>query len=365
MQKPQTVAKALASTVLTQASPGRGGHKGAQAAANTAFSCRLALADFFDMKNPEHVVFTFNATHGLNIAINHLVKANDTVVISPWEHNAVTRPLAAIDGVKVRVANAPLFDKQATIDAFERAITSDVKAVVFTHVSNVFGYILPIEEIAAICKSAGKPFIIDASQSAGCVPISFEKIGADFIAMPGHKALYGPQGTGVLLCKSVPDPIIFGGTGSNSLSSEMPSFLPDRLEAGTHNIPGIAGLAKGVAFVKEKGISRIANHERKLIATLKSGLATRNGIQQFAAPNPALQTGVLSFRVANVDCEDLASCLSAHDIAVRAGLHCAPFAHEYAGTIDTGTVRVSVSAFNSQSEIERFLFILKTKCLSQ
>ena len=191
------------------------------------------------------MVFTFNATHGLNIAIKTLVKPGSTVLISGYEHNAVTRPLRAIPNVTVKAAESPLFDREAALEAFRRELTPEVDAVVCTHVSNVFGFILPIESIAALCRQRGCPLVVDASQSAGCLPLSFRELGAAFIAMPGHKGLYGPQGTGLLLCGDGAEPLLEGGTGSVSLSQEMPDFLPDRLEAGTHNIAGIAGLLEG------------------------------------------------------------------------------------------------------------------------
>ena len=242
LQKPPEVARASAWAIGHLASPGRGGHRPAMAAADAAFACREEAAALFDVPEPERVVFTFNATHGLNLAIKSLVRPGDTVVVSGYEHNAVTRPLRAIPGVTVRVADSPLFDRAAALEAFRRALTPEVRAAVCTHVSNVFGFILPIEDIAALCRSRGIPLIVDASQSAGCLPISLRQLGAAFIAMPGHKGLYGPQGTGLLLCGGAAEPLLEGGTGSVSLRQEMPDFLPDRLEAGTHNIAGIAGL---------------------------------------------------------------------------------------------------------------------------
>ena len=225
LQKPPEVARASAWAICHLASPGRGGHRPAMAAADTAFACREEAAALFDVPEPEQVVFTFNATHGLNLAIKSLVRPGDTVVVSGYEHNAVTRPLRAIPGVTVRVADSPLFDRAAALEAFRRALTPEVRAAVCTHVSNVFGFILPIEDIAALCRSRGIPLIVDASQSAGCLPISLRELGAAFIAMPGHKGLYGPQGTGLLLCGGAAEPLLEGGTGSVSLRQEMPDSV--------------------------------------------------------------------------------------------------------------------------------------------
>ena len=198
-------------------------------------------------------MFTLNATHALNMAIHTLVQPGDRVVISGFEHNAVTRPLHGL-GADILVAGRRLFDWEDTLSQWEKALKSKPKAAIFTHVSNVFGYILPAEALAALCRRYQVPFIIDAAQSAGMLPLSLRKLGADFIAMPGHKGLLGPQGTGILLCGRTPDPILRGGTGSESKNQEMPDFLPDRGEAGTLNVPGIAGLSAGLALETETGV---------------------------------------------------------------------------------------------------------------
>ena len=355
LQKPPEVARASAWAIGHLASPGRGGHRPAMAAADAAFACREEAAALFDVPEPERVVFTFNATHGLNLAIKSLVRPGDTVVVSGYEHNAVTRPLRAIPGVTVRVADSPLFDRAAALEAFRRALTPEVRAAVCTHVSNVFGFILPIEDIAALCRSRGIPLIVDASQSAGCLPISLRQLGAAFIAMPGHKGLYGPQGTGLLLCGGAAEPLLEGGTGSVSLRQEMPDFLPDRLEAGTHNIAGIAGLLEGLRFVEKQGVQSIGSHERALTVQMGESLAQLPGVEVFRSKDPSQQAGVLSFRVSGMDCEELGEALGRRDIALRSGLHCAPLAHRTAGTLETGTVRASVSAFNVPQEIPRFV----------
>ena len=278
---------------------------------------------------------TSNCTHGLNIAINTLVKPGSRVVISGFEHNAVTRPLFA-RGAQTVVAGRKLFDWQDTLESFEKALRSGADSAVFTHTSNVFGYILPVEEMGALCKQYGVPFAIDAAQSAGILPIDMEKLGADFIAMPGHKGLLGPQGTGLLLCGREPKPLLQGGTGSVSLQQEMPDFLPDMAEAGTLNVPGIAGLSAGLAYVTGQGTHRILAREQQEAKRCAEALQKR-GFKVFAGRH---QCGTVSF-VPDMDCEELATLLGGAGIAVRAGFHCAPLAHESAGTLDTGTVRIS------------------------
>ena len=239
-QKPLSVSYAMQRAMRTMSSPGRGGYAAARAAEETAFRCRSLAAELFGVPSPEQVVFASNATHALNIAIRSLVPEGGRVAVSGYEHNAVTRPLHAL-GARIKVAASPLFDRAALLRAFENSISPELDAVVCTHVSNVFGFVLPIEEIAALCRAEGVPLIVDASQSAGILPFELDTLGAAFIAMPGHKGLYGPQGTGLLLCAHDAAPLLYGGTGSASLEQTMPDFLPDQLEAGTHNMPGIAG----------------------------------------------------------------------------------------------------------------------------
>ncbi len=332
--KPETVYRAVRCAIENCANPGRGGYKAAMTAAKTVLRCRERAAKLFHCQ-PEQVVMTSNCTHGLNIAINTLVKPGSRVVISGFEHNAVTRPLYA-RGVQTVVAGRKLFDWADTLESFEKALRKGVDGAIFTHTSNVFGYILPVEEMAALCRQYGVPFAIDAAQSAGILPIDLQKLGADFIAMPGHKGLLGPQGTGLLLCGREPKPLMQGGTGSVSLQQEMPDFLPDMAESGTLNVPGIAGLSAGLAYVTGQGTHRILAREQAEAKRCADALQKR-GFRVFAGEH---QCGTVSF-VPGMDCEELANLLGEGGIAVRAGLHCAPLAHESAGTLDTGTVRVS------------------------
>lgn len=354
LQKPAAVARASGWAIGNLASPGRGGHRPAMAAADTAFACREAAARLFHMDDPERVVFTFNATHGLNIAIKTLARTGSRVVISGYEHNAVTRPLHALDA-DLRIARGKLFDRGAVLEDFRRELERGADLAVCTHVSNVFGFILPVEDIAALCRERGVPLIIDASQSAGCLPVDFSALRAAFIAMPGHKGLYGPQGTGLLLCGADPVPLIKGGTGSESRRQSMPDFLPDRLEAGTHNVAGIAGLLEGLRFLERRGVRSIAAHETRLIRRMGERLYSVPGAEVFLSGDPAAQAGVLSFRLRGRDCEEVGEILGGRGFALRAGLHCAPLAHESAGTLQTGTVRASVSAFNTSGEVNQFL----------
>lgn len=353
-QKPPSVAAAVQRAMQTCASVGRGGHRPAMNAAQTVFSCRELASALFECE-PEQVAFTMNATHALNIAIKSLVPGNGKVVISGFEHNAVTRPLHALRA-ECMVAGRKLFSQQETLERFEDALKNKPCAAICTYVSNVFGYILPMNGIAALCRLYGVPLIIDASQAAGTLPVSLSQTGARFIAMPGHKGLYGPQGTGLLLCADGAEPLIYGGTGSVSREREMPEFLPDRLEAGTHNVPGIAGLAAGLRYVQSRTPEKILQREEILTEHLRRLLPSVPRIRPFFGTR---QCGTVSFTVDGMDCEEAAEKLSEQGIAVRAGLHCAPLAHESAGTAECGTVRVSFSDFNTPQEVTRLIQICK------
>lgn len=356
MHKPPQVYDAVNAAMRSCTGVGRSGHRPAVLAGKIVYQCRETAGRLFEA-DPEQVVFTFNATHGLNIAIRSLVEKGDRVVVSGFEHNAVMRPLYQI-GAEVVVAGTVLFDPSDTVRAFDRAITPNTKAVICNHVSNVFGYILPLEEIAEICRKRNVPMIVDAAQSAGVLPVSLKRLGASFIAMPGHKGLLGPQGTGMLLCGQMPKPILCGGTGSNSLSPEMPDFLPDGAEAGTHNVPGIAGLLAGLTVIEQRTETAIQKREQELLSYLHNRLSSVPGAIDFYGGTP-VQTGVLSIQLSGVDCEYAAQCLAEKEIAVRAGLHCAPLAHRSANTLEKGTIRISVSEKNTKNQMDILTEALK------
>lgn len=345
--KPPAVYRAAEKAMRTCANPGRGGYGAAMEAAKTVFDCRVAAAELFSCQ-PAQVVLATSCTHGLNIAIRSLVKPGDTVVVTGFEHNAVTRPLHAL-GANLRVAGRKLFDWNDTLEEFEKALKG-ADAAVFTHVSNVFGYILPVGEMAALCRKRGVPFILDAAQSAGTLPIDFSSLGAAFVAMPGHKGLLGLPGTGILLCAQRGEPLLYGGTGTQSVLQEMPDELPERLEAGTLNVPGYAALTQGLRYLKRVGTDSVFHHEQQSLRHCVRGLV-QQGFRVFAG---AHQAATVSF-LPGQDCEEAAEALARQGIAVRAGLHCAPLAHESAGTLETGTVRVSLGFDTTKAQIDAFL----------
>ena len=345
--KPRQVYRAVERAMRTCANPGRGGYGAAMEASRTVYDCREAAAELFGCR-PEQVALTTSCTHGLNIAIRSVVKPGGRVVVSGFEHNAVTRPLHAL-GAEIKVAGRKLFDWQDTLDSFERELKG-AEAAVFTHVSNVFGYILPMAEMAALCRARGIPFVIDAAQSAGSLPVNLQELGADFIAMPGHKGLLGLQGTGLLLCGNGAQPLLYGGTGSASVSREMPDDLPERLEAGTLNVPGYAALAEGMGYLNRVGVDTVGKREHRQCLRCIRGLK-KLGMRVFDGPD---QAGTVSF-LPGMDCQEAADVLARQGIAVRAGLHCAPAAHESAGTLETGTVRVSFGFDAADAQTDAFL----------
>lgn len=345
--KPQAVYRAVQEAMRTCANPGRGGYPAAGKAADVLYACREQAAELFACL-PEQVVLTSSCTHGLNIAIRSLVKPGAAVAVSGFEHNAVIRPLYALNA-GLRIAGRKLFDWEDTLTDFEKQLEG-ADAAVFTQVSNVFGYILPVEKMANMCRQRKIPFIVDAAQSAGTLPVSLQDLGADFIAMPGHKGLLGPQGTGLLLCKSGAQPLLYGGTGSFSREKTMPPELPDRLEAGTVNVPGYAGLTEGLRWLNRTGITDVFQREHRLLQQCIQGLE-KQGMQVYRGDH---QASTVSF-LPGMDCEEAAEHLARRGIALRAGLHCAPLAHESAGTLETGTVRISLGPGTTGKQIPAFL----------
>lgn len=361
LQKPSAVAKAMEQALYTCANPGRSGHRPAMKAAETVYECRRAAAELFGLDAPERVVFTLNATHALNLAIKSLLHEGGHAVISGYEHNSVVRPLEAMAerGVSYTAAVSPLFRPELVCPAIERAITPQTRCVIVTHVSNVFGFVLPLAEIDALCRKKGLPLVVDASQSAGLLPLDARALSAAvFLCMPGHKSLYGPQGTGLLLCCKDTKlySLMEGGTGSLSLETRQPDFLPDALESGTLNVPGIAGLREGLRFAAKRR-EAILRREQALLAQTAELLSALPELELFTGDG--CQSGVLSLRPRAGDPAALCEALAERGVCVRGGLHCSPLAHRSAGTLPEGTVRLSFSAFSTPDQAEDLARILK------
>lgn len=357
LQKPESVHRAVLSAMKTAAGAGRSGHRPAMRAGELIYDCREELAGLFHLEDSARVVFTLNATHALNLAIHALCGANTFAALTGYEHNSAVRPVVE-RGVRYRVLESPPFDGAAMLESAERALRDGANLFIVNHVSNVFGAVAPVAALDALLAARGVPMILDASQSAGVLELDVSRLkSAAAVCMPGHKALYGPQGTGVLLVLSdaLQKPLLQGGTGSVSSDIRQPGFLPDRFESGTLNAHGIAGLAEGVRFVRRVEPAAILRHERGLIRMLAAGLRRVPGCEVFAAADEAMQAGVLSFRQRGMACEAVAEALAQRGICVRAGLHCAPLAHRSAGTLGTGTVRLSVGYWNTPAEMRAFL----------
>ena len=352
LHKPRAVDEAVRRAMHAAAGYARGGYAAAMRAGETVYACREQAAALFGVRDPARVVFTMNATHALNLAIHALAQPGMRVAVSGYEHNAVMRPLL-LRGIDPIVLDTPLWDSAAMVEAAGQALADGAELFILNHVSNVFGFAAPVEEIAALLDEKGVPLILDASQSAGLIDIDVRRhpcLAA--VCMPGHKALYGPQGTGILLAlddRIAARPLLAGGTGSRSEEMRQPDFLPDALESGTPNVPGIAGLAAGIAFVRAVGPANILAHERKLTREFARALAGERRITCFAHP---AQTGVMSLTVRGAAVENIAETLARQGVAVRAGLHCAPLAHRTAGTEETGTVRFSLSFYSTAHQLE-------------
>lgn len=353
--KPPGVRRAVAQAMVHYgANPGRGGHRMSLACSEQVYACREAAASFFGLSDPAGVIFTAGCTASLNMIIQGVLRDGGSAVISDLEHNAVLRPVHGLAPVGARYTVARWSpDEEETVENFRRAIRPDTRLMVCTHASNVFGVTLPIRRLAALAHAYGLVFCVDAAQTAGILPLDMEQDGIDYLCVAGHKGLYAPMGIGLLLCRDTRlSPLFRGGTGSRSLDPEQPTELPDRLESGTPNVPGIIGLKAGLDFLHRQGRSRVYAHELGLVQRLYDQLKPLPRLRLYS-PRPAyLQTApVLSLNVEGLPSEELARRLDEVGIAVRAGLHCAPMAHRHFGTLPDGTVRFVPSAFSTQQEI--------------
>lgn len=361
--KPRSVVNAVNYAMNNCANPGRSGHILSTKSSELIFECRENLARLFDTDNSENIIFTNNCTTALNTVIKGTLKSGDHVIISSLEHNAVLRPVAALEkqGVSYSVAQVVQGDDERTIDNFRELINAKTKMIICTHASNVFGIKLPVKRIGAMCKIYGILFCVDAAQTAGIEDISLKNCDIDYLCAAGHKGLYGPMGTGVLIINSehTPDSLVQGGTGSFSADINQPEVLPDKYESGTPNVSGIAGLNEGVKFVLNRGTEKILSYEKLLAVKLYDGLANISKAELYTdSPENGNYAPVISFNIKNMDCEETAERLKKNNIAVRAGLHCAPLAHKSMGTIEKGTVRAVMSVFNNRAQVNYFLNVL-------
>jgi cysteine desulfurase family protein len=344
------------------ANPGRSSHDMSIQASSKIAETRQELSTLFNIDCPFDIIFTCNATESLNIAIKGLLKRGDHAISTAIEHNSVLRPLNYLSkaGVELTLLKVNM-EGFIDINELEKSIEKNTKVIIINHASNVLGTIQDIEKIGSICKKYGLIFMVDASQSAGVVPIDVDKANIDLLAFPGHKGLLGPQGTGGLFIRDGVklEHFIDGGTGSNSSSMEQPDFLPDKFESGTLNTPGIAGLYEGIKFIQKIGIENIQKHEKTLTEYLLSELKKLSYVKIYGSKSAENRAAVVSINIDNMDSSKVGYILNKNNIAVRTGYHCAPLIHRVIGTEKYGTVRISPGYFNTDKDIEDFINVIK------
>ena len=362
--KPPCVKEAVCKAFsLYGANPGRGGHRMSLATAERVYAARETAAILFGAASPVDVAFTNNATSAINFALYGLPLQGKHVVVSSLEHNAVMRPLENMkkQGTAVTIVRVDTADDDATVEAFARTLTPQTAAMVCTHASNVTGEVLPIRRLGALAAARGIPFVVDASQTAGLLPIHIQRDQVDFLCMPGHKGLYGPTGTGMLIRsgKYALQPTVCGGTGSDSASWEQPADWPEQMESGTVNVAGILGLDAAMRWVMAQNVGRMHRQEMAKLQFLYRRLKCIYGVKLYGCtPQLWRHAPLLSFNLDGYSGEEVAAMLDAEGVAVRAGLHCAPAAHRHIGTISCGTVRLSLSAFTTIAELEKLCKII-------
>lgn len=362
--KPETVYAAVDHALRTiGVGPGRGGYRRGIEATRLVFDAREAVAALFGIYDSSRVVFTHSATEALNLAVFGLLRPGDHVVTTAVEHNSLVRPLqlATQRGVEVTWIQADCRGYVTPADV-AAALRPRTRLVALAHCSNVTGAIQPIEEIGLVARRSGALLLVDAAQSAGVIPIDARAMGIDLLAAPGHKGLLGPQGTGFLYVAEGLhlNPLLVGGTGGFSSDAEQPDVLPERLESGTLNTPGIAGLKAGVEFISATGVENIRKKEELHVARILAGLAEIPGVVCHGPAAGEPRGGLASFIVANADPQTIGFRLdSEYDISVRVGLHCAPAAHRAIGTFPEGAVRVSPGFFTTDEDIETFIAALR------
>ncbi len=353
--KPTQVINAVNNALKNlSANPGRSGHKLSQNAAFKVYETRDKTAEFFNCDGAEKVVFTQNCTASINYVLKGVLNSNDHIIVSDLEHNAVMRPLKSMN-ISYTIAEVSLEDDSQTVKNFLNAVNKNTKMIFCTAASNVLGKMPPLEKIGALCKKHGLLFGVDAAQGAGVFNIDMEKMNIDYLCVAPHKGFYAPMGLGVLIAKGpIKRTLIEGGTGTDSFSFLQPDTLPEMLESGTVNLPAIAGLSAGIDFVNSRK-NNIFEYENMLVKKLYKGLSQNSDIVLYTNPSKGGYAPVLSFNIKDIPSEKTAAYLSERGFALRAGLHCAPVAHQKIGTTKTGTVRFSPSVFNTDKEVDLLL----------
>ncbi|MEC0208241.1 aminotransferase class V-fold PLP-dependent enzyme [Paenibacillus ehimensis] len=363
--KPPEVLKAMHDCMEQYAAnPGRGSHELAVKASRVLFEGRKQLAKLFNIKNPNDIAYAPNTTFALNLAIKGFVKEGDHILCTAVEHNSVRRPLEYLKRTKNVQVTYVKTDEQGrlSLDDVRREIISKTSLIVSTHSSNLLGSIMPVEELGQLCRDHQIKLLVDAAQTAGTMEVDVQKLGIHMLAFPGHKGLLGPQGTGGLYIDPEIDlePLLHGGTGSQSEAAEQPDVRPDRYEAGTQNTVGVAGLVEGVRYIHKQTVEQIHEREWKLTQRIMNGLMEIDGVTILGPQIGQNKTGIVAFTIAGADSSEVAFILDqSFHIAVRAGFHCTPLAHEMVGTLERGAVRASVGCFTTEEETDQLLYAVR------
>jgi cysteine desulfurase family protein len=368
--KPSQVTEAVERTLrLNAANPGRGGHQLSLEAGRLVMECRESVARFFGVKDATRIAFTANATEAINLGLFGVLQPGDRVVTTSMEHNAVIRPLRAlsdrgVDVIRIQGNSLGVLEPAE----IRQACSSDTKLLVMNHCSNVTGTLQKIEELGPWCRKQGILFMVDAAQSAGVFPIHVDDMAIDLLAVPGHKSLLGPPGTGFLYVRPGLNlrPLLYGGTGNFSQLATQPDEMPERLESGTLNTIGLAGLKAGIEFLETVGMDHVRAHEQDLLERLIDGLTHLNGVTVYGPLDKVRHGGALSFNIKSLDPSMLGFRLDReYGICCRVGLHCAPEVHGTIGTLPEGTVRLSPGYFNTVDDIEKTLAAIREIIVSQ
>lgn len=360
MRKPDCVVEAVTRALTTMGNASRGSHGEALAASRVDFACRQQLAHLFGCPRPDHVAFASNSTEALNVALMGTLRPGDHVITTVTEHNSVLRPLYRLQAEREVELSFVGIDElgRVRLEEFERLVRPNTRAIVCTHASNVTGNLLDLAPVGRVARKHGLLLIVDASQTAGVIPIDMDALGIDILCFTGHKGLMGPQGTGGLCVREGVEiePLKVGGTGVQSYSKTQPREYPTRLEAGTLNSHGLAGLSAALDFLEEVGPDTIAHHERALAESFYEGVRAIEGVRVYGdivLPDHGPRCAVVALNVGDYESGEVSDALAQdYDIATRPGAHCAPLMHEALGTVEQGIVRFSFSWFNSSDEVE-------------
>ena len=363
LKKPEGVAQAMTKALCSMGNSGRGAHNATLDASRMIYGTREKLAELFHVPDPLRIAFTCNATEALNIAIQGVLNPGEHVITTVCEHNSVLRPVFRMEKQNVSYSLLPADQKGVMqYDELPKLLRKETKAIIITHASNLTGNVTDIKRVSEFAREHGLLLIVDASQTAGCIPINVEEMGIDILCFTGHKGLMGPQGTGGIYVREglCVRPLKVGGSGVRSFDREHPDTMPTALEAGTLNGTGIAGLSASVSYILEQGVSRIHQKEMELALRLKKGVESIPGITIYGDYEHSDRTAIVSLNLGDTDSAEVSDWLwEDYEIAVRSGAHCAPLMHKTLGTEDQGAVRFSFSCFNTEEEVDTAIEALK------